>query len=167
MRDEIVSELENLLQQARSRIHHCVEQLSHEQLWWRPASGQNSVGIVLRHVTGNLRQWAIAGFTTAEDTRDRDSEFANERQPSATELLNDLDAVVAKVAAVLEAITTADLSAHRTIQGFDVSGLGSLMHTIPHLVGHTHQIVALTRMQLKDEYRFHWDPQAPRDVVPL
>ncbi|MCR9197295.1 MAG: DUF1572 domain-containing protein [Planctomycetaceae bacterium] len=167
MREQIIRECQCLLDQAMSRTRHCVTQLSFEQLWWRPGPDQNSVGIILRHVTGNLRQWAICGLTGAADHRDRAEEFHGDAQQSAPELLAGLEAVVADVGRAMQGLSTEQLQQERTIQGFRVSGLGALLHTIPHFVGHTHQIVALTRQQLGHGYTFHWTPDAPRDVVPL
>lgn len=167
MRDQVIRECQCLLDQAMSRTRHCVTQLSFEQLWWCPGPGQNSVGIVLRHVTGNLRQWAVCGLTGAKDDRNRADEFESTDQPSAAELLAALETVVREVGRVMQQLSAEQLLQVRTIQGFSVSGLGALLHTIPHFVGHTHQIVTLTRQQLGETYQFHWTPDAPRDVVPL
>jgi len=167
MREQIIRECQCLLDQAMLRTRHCVKQLTFEQLWWRPGPDQNSIGIVLRHITGNLRQWAICGLTGAADHRDRAEEFESETRPTAQELLAGLEAVVADVGRTMQGLSEEQLMQERTIQGFCVSGLGALLHTIPHFVGHTHQIVALTRMQLGAQYQFHWTPESPRDVVPL
>lgn len=167
MREEFLTECRLLLQQSLSRVGHCVGQLTLEQIWWCPGEGQNSIGIVIRHLAGNLRQWGVCGLTGQQDDRDRSSEFRSSLRQTPEQLLDLLESAARDVESVLARITTEDLLRGRTIQGFDVSGMGALMHTIPHFVGHTHQIVALTRMQLGDKYQFHWDPDGPRDVVPL
>lgn len=157
----------HLLDQSVLRIDHCLKQLTHEQLWWQPTEDQNSIGIVLRHIAGNLEQWAICGLTLEADRRNRESEFNAPERPSAESLLQDLMDVVSRARLAISELRPELLTAARTIQGFDVSVIGSLMHTIPHMVGHTHQIVTLTRLQLKEHYQFHWTADAPRDKVPL
>ena len=157
----------HLLEQSFARIEHCVQQLTFDQLWWSSGPGQNSIGILLRHVSGNLRQWAVDGVLGKADNRDRDSEFAAAPVETAQQLLGQLRLVIAEVRRVLESLEPSDLLESRRIQGFDVTLMGAYMHTIPHIVGHTHQIVTLTRMQLAASYQFHWDSSAPRGSVPL
>ena len=167
MHNEFAQECTHLVDQSVARIRHCVEQLSHDQVWWQPAGGVNSIGVLIRHLAGNLQQWGVDGIAQSADLRDRDAEFHSDLRPSAADLLSQLDAVARQVATTVAQLSPAALLEGRTIQGFQVSVMGALMHTIPHFVGHTHQIVLLTRMQLGNDYRFHWDPNAPRDVVPL
>ena len=167
MRELFQQECVHLLTQSLARIEHCVNQLNHQQLWWRPNGDKNSVGIILRHVTGNLEQWAVCGVTETADHRHRDGEFDSPDQPSADQLLRTLADTVSRAKQIITSLSPDTFAAPRTIQGFNVSVLGSLMHTIPHLVGHTHQIVTLTRLQLADNYQFHWDPEAARNKVPL
>ncbi len=157
----------HLLEQSVARIEHCVQQLTSDQLWWNPGPGQNSIGILLRHLSGNLRQWAVDGVLRTVDNRDRDSEFTAAPVETSQQLLGQLRRVIAEAGRVLESLEPRDLLEPRCIQGFDVTVMGAYMHTIPHLVGHTHQIVTLTRMQLAESYRFHWDSSAPHGTVPL
>ena len=58
-------------------------------------------------------------------------------------------------------MTAADLLTRLRIQGFDVTALGAIFDCVPHFVGHTHQIVYITRCLLGDAYRFEWTPSAP------
>lgn len=167
MRDTFVQECTHLVDQCLKRIRHCVDQLSHDQLWWQPQGDLNSVGVLLRHVAGNLQQWGVDGIAQTADLRDRESEFQSDLRESASQLLSQLETVAGRVRASVDQLSPEALLEGRTIQGFQVSVMGALMHTIPHFVGHTHQIVQLTRMQLGDKYQFHWDPDADRDVVPL
>ena len=49
------------LDYSRDRMIHCLNQLSDEELWWRPTEQMNAVGNIVLHVCGNLRQWIVAG----------------------------------------------------------------------------------------------------------
>lgn len=156
-----------LLDQSISRIRHCVEQLEAEQIWWCPAEGQNSIGMVLRHLSGNLKQWVVEGVPGLCGTRDRRAEFEAPANESCEQLVELLCQVVADAKQVLQSVTAAELQQNRSIQSFEVTALGAIMHSIPHFVGHTHQVVQLTRLQLGEKYRFHWVPEDDRGQVPL
>jgi len=53
------------------RLRTCVESLSDEQVWWRPNEASNSIGNLILHLNGNVRQWLVASFRRSADTRDR------------------------------------------------------------------------------------------------
>ena len=163
----ITDELASLLDESMKKIRHCVGQLSDEQIWWRPASTMNSVGNLLLHICGNLRQWAVCGIGNLPDKRDRDGEFSASGGPSVSELLGLVETTVRDAESVLEELNSESLSEPRSIQGFDVTVLGTLCHTVTHFVGHTHQIIQLTRLMLADDYDFQWSPSAPRGNVPI
>ena len=61
----------NELADAFAKIKHCLDQLSDEQVWWRPKPSLNSVGNMILHLCGNLRQWIMCGVGGAADDRDR------------------------------------------------------------------------------------------------
>src|ERR1700694_3711258 len=44
------------------RIAGCLEQLSEQEIWWRPNDASNSIGNLVLHVCGNMRQWIISGL---------------------------------------------------------------------------------------------------------
>ena len=54
-----IAESRAQLTQAHGRIVHCFEQLSDDQLHWRPHESMNSLATIALHLCGNLRQWAI------------------------------------------------------------------------------------------------------------
>lgn len=43
-------------------IATCLKLLSEEEIWWRPNPASNSVGNLVLHLQGNVRQWIIAGL---------------------------------------------------------------------------------------------------------
>lgn len=157
----------HLLDSSLERIRHCTGQLSEEQIWWRPDPDMNSVGVLIRHLAGNLQQWVVTGITEAADNRDRAAEFESADQESAEQLLSLLCQTVDSAKRVIGDLQPGDLLQSRRIQGFEPTVLGAVMHSLPHFTGHTHQIVQLTRMQLGSRYRYHWTPETPRGSVPI
>jgi hypothetical protein len=55
-----------LLEQYWPRLRACVEQLTDEQVWWRPNEASNSIGNIILHLNGNVGQWLIASFNKRE-----------------------------------------------------------------------------------------------------
>ncbi|MFM7115217.1 MAG: DUF1572 family protein [Planctomycetota bacterium] len=164
---ELRDEYLHLLSECVAKLDHCLSQLNDEQICQRPGPDQNSIANHLAHMAGNLKQWAVTGFGTEPDFRQRDAEFRDFTPQDRKRLLQELIAVLGIAASTIEKLTLEEMFRVRTIQGFDVNGLQALSHTVTHFVGHTHQIIQLTRWHLGSRYRFHWDENAPRNRVPI
>lgn len=155
------------IDQAMIKIEHCVAQLNDAQLWWRPEHSMNSVGNLVLHLAGNLRQWGVVPFTMAKDRRDRESEFVEDARVDTTTMMERLRATVSEAKDEWQHLSEDHLNRKVAIQGFDVSLMQAIMHTSNHFVGHTHQIIQLTRTQLGGGYRFHWTPSEERGDLPV
>jgi hypothetical protein len=124
----------------------------------------NSIGNLILHVTGNVRQWMVSGVGGADDVRDRSAEFSSRDVLPKAMLLDQLHQVVGEAKAVLARARADAMLAGRRIQGFKVTGWGAIFSCVPHFAAHTQEIVCLTRMQRGDAYGFHWRPPAVEDV---
>ena len=120
----------------------------------------NSIGNLILHLGGNIRQWIIAGMGEAEDRRDRPSEFSEVGPIPADSLLKQLREQIDQAQATLAKLDAQKMLAERRIQGFELNGWGALFDTIPHFKGHTQEIVSYTRWQLEEAYQFHWKPES-------
>ncbi|MFT5326740.1 MAG: putative damage-inducible protein DinB [Planctomycetaceae bacterium] len=165
--NQVATEFEHLLNEAMWKIRHCVGQLSDEQVWKKPDDGLNSVANLLLHLAGNLNQWCVVGILQKPDDRDRAAEFAATGGLSSNELLERLERVVEEAISVMRNLDADSLKQARQIQGFEVTVLQALFHTVPHFVGHTHQILMLTRLLLGSAYQFEWSPEQTRSGVPI
>ncbi len=154
------------LDSALSRIQHCLVQLSDEQVWQRARPSLNSIGNLILHLCGNLRQWIVAGVGGAIDDRNRPAEFAERGPIPIAELRHKLDAVVADANRVLAHVDAGQLANVRRIQGFDLTGAAAIFDSIPHFRGHTQEIVYMTRLVLGDAYQFAWKPTTPEQGAP-
>jgi hypothetical protein len=160
---EVMAEAGHEMGNALARIKHCLDQLTDEQVWHRPGDGQNSIANLLLHLSGNLRQWVIAGLGGAADGRDRPAEFAERGGRSKDDLLRQLEATVDESRQVFLRLTAADLLRVRRIQSYEVTGLRAFFDTVPHFRGHAQEIVFRTRLLLGDGYRFAWAPQTKEE----
>jgi len=143
------------------RIRHCLGQLNDNQVWWRPHESMNSIGNILLHLCGNVRQWIVCGITGKPDGRNRPREFAERSLISKDDLIQRLDAVVKEADALLASVTDEQLLQPRRIQGFDETVLSAIFDSISHFNGHMQEIVYVTRLQLGSAYRLAWAPATP------
>lgn len=130
------------------RIKKCLAQLTLEEVWFRPNENVVSVGNLILHLCGNLRQWVLTGLGGAPDHRVRQDEF-DERGPIPVEtLLRDLDEVMRQLNEVLDKLTPDDLLRIRAVQGlFKESGLSVLVHVTEHFSYHVGQITYFTKIR--------------------
>jgi hypothetical protein len=132
------------------RLRACVESLNDEQIWWRPNAASNSIGNLVLHLNGNMRQWLVNSFNRRPDTRDRPAEFASDGGLSGAALIERLGATVEEGLAVLDRLSEADLLAEYEIQGYRVTGLDAVYQVIEHFGLHYGQIAYVTKM-LRDQ----------------
>jgi hypothetical protein len=153
----------DILRKGMHKIEHCVAQLTDEQLWWRPrpevTPQMNSIANLMLHLSGNMRQWIIAGVGGAKDVRNRPLEFSDRSNRPKAEILGQLKATVDEAAAVIGRLSASDLTAARRIQGYDVNVTSALWQTLSHFHGHVQEIIHLTREQLGEQYRFDFVPK--------
>jgi hypothetical protein len=155
------------LDSALKRIKHCLSQLNDDQVWRRSQPRLNSIGNVILHLGGNLRQWIVAGIGGASDVRNRPAEFAEREPVPKEELMRSLEAVIEDAKRILAGVDSGQLAAVRRIQGFDVTGAAAIFDSIPHFRGHTQEIVHMTRLQLGDAYKLAWTPTTPEQGAPV
>lgn len=161
--DAVIAETTNCLSSCVEKIKHCLGQLSDEQVWWRPRDSMNSIGNLILHLCGNLRQWIVAGIGGAPDVRERPEEFYERRMIPKSEVLGRLDEVISGATEALSKMTIDEMLRMRRIQGFQVTGLGAIFDSVPHFKGHTQEIIGLTRMQLGEQYKFDWVPKTAEE----
>ena len=154
-----------LTQEYPTKLRAAVEALPAEALWHRPDPQSNSVGNLLLHLSGNVRQWIVSGVGGEPATRDRAAEFARQDGPSAAELLTTLERTLDDAANVLARLTVADLGSTRTIQGRDLTVLEAVYHVVEHFALHLGQIILIAKAQSPGAVRFYDD--ADGRAVPL
>jgi hypothetical protein len=144
-----------LLDHYWARMQECVAPLTEEQVWWRPNGASNSIGNLMLHLNGNVRQWLVASFNQQEDRRDRPAEFSEREGISASALLDRLGATMEEAQAVLAQLTPADLVAPYEIQGYHVTGLEAVYQVVEHFGLHYGQIVYVTKLLADKDLGFY------------
>jgi uncharacterized damage-inducible protein DinB len=160
---EYLAEARGELALCHKKIRHCIEQLNDEQIWWRAGEEFNSIANLLLHLIGNISQRIVSLVGGEPDRRDRDQEFSARGPIAKAELMARFEEVIRRADAVLAAVAPEQLlesRRYRMLKG-EVEGtvLKLILQTLVHVGGHTQEIVALTRSQLRDRYRFMQTPQ--------
>lgn len=149
-----------LMEQYLPKIRRCLEVLSEEDVWWRPNAESNSVGNLVVHLCGNVRQWIVSGVGGRPDLRERAKEFAADGgydgvAMDGAALLDRLTETLSEVDDVLAACSTDDLTRRAVFQGDELTVLEGIFHAVEHFSMHTGQIVYVTKLRTGRDLRFY------------
>ena len=129
------------------KFHACLDQLSDDDVWWRAHESDNSIGNLMLHLSGNMRQWIVAGLGGREFARDRDKEFSERRKIPKEELLDLFEKTVQDVDAVLGSFDPMRMTEVRHFQKWDYTCLYAIFHVVEHVSQHMGQIIYITKLK--------------------
>ncbi len=154
------------LRRSGSRIEDCVGRLNYEQIWTRNADNVNSIGNLILHLCGNVRQWIGFGIGELADQRDRDGEFAARGGLEPAELIELSRKTVSDAIGILGSFDAARLLEKVTIQNSEVTRMEAIYQVVEHFAQHTGQIIFVTKMLTGDDlgYFKHLNPGAAARV---
>jgi uncharacterized damage-inducible protein DinB len=148
-----------------ANVERCAGLLTVEQVWHRPNEVSNSVGNLILHLAGNVRQWILKGLAGEPFDRDRPREFA-ERGPLPTEqILPPLRQTVERACDAIASLSPEALLREYPIQGRTVTGLAAVFHVVEHFSFHAGQVVSTTKLLTGRDLSLY-DPQGQR-IGPL
>jgi hypothetical protein len=107
----------------------------------------NSIAIIVKHVSGNLRS-RFRDFLTSDGEkpdRDRDSEFESDKRVSREQLLRWWNAGWEIALKSIEALSADDLERKVRIRGEELLVVEALNRSVTHVAYHVGQIVYLAR----------------------
>jgi uncharacterized damage-inducible protein DinB len=146
-----------LVREYPAKIQRCLDVLPSEALWRRDDPSENSIGNLLLHLSGNVRQWIVGGVGGAPDDRRRSAEFDAREGGGASTLMAGLLVTLGEADEVLSSLDDHALGAARRIQGRDVNVLDAVYHVVEHFSMHTGQIILLTKRYAPGRVRFYDD----------
>ena len=140
-----------------TKIRLAVGTLDETVIWKRSNDESNSIGNLLLHLAGNVREWIVAGIGGSSSTRNRSSEFAAKEGYTSGELLSLLTANVLDADKVLSRLNADDLEKVVTIQGRDTTIFAAIYHVVEHFSMHTGQIIMLAKIHNPGAISFYKD----------
>ncbi|GGD38589.1 DinB family protein [Muriicola marianensis] len=136
-------------------VQKSLDFLKEEDVWKRPNESSNSIGNILVHLCGNITQYILAGLDGREDLRKRDAEFAIQGGLSKSELIDQINTLILNVKSILQNLSDEQLTKHYKVQGFDLSGVGIVLHVVEHFSYHTGQIAFWTKLLKNRDLGFY------------
>ena len=143
------------LDEKTEMISKCLHQLSEEELWKRPNEVSNSVGNLMLHLCGNIRQYIISGLGNRDDIRERDVEFSISGGYTKAVLLEKLHGILEESKGVLRTLDNEAWLTDYQVQGFTLSGIGIALHVVEHYAYHTGQIAFWTKLLKAKDLGFY------------
>jgi uncharacterized damage-inducible protein DinB len=130
-----------------------LEAMSDDDVWWRPNEESNSVGNLILHLHGNMKEWIVNGIGGGSFVRDRDAEFARRDRVAKAELAAAIRAVVEEVDAVLSGLPSGDLLNRFAVQDYSTSRLEAIYHVVEHFSYHLGQILYISKLRIGKDSR--------------
>ncbi len=126
-------------------VADCLGRLTDEQVWAKGGAHENSIGNLILHLCGNMRQWILHGVRGDVDVRERDLEFETTGGVTRADLLARLEGVVGEVREVVASLPHARLLERIDPQHGEVWVLEAIYHIVEHFRLHVGQIILLTK----------------------
>jgi hypothetical protein len=130
-------------------------QLNDEDFFYAPDGESNSIAILIKHISGNLRsRWTDFLTTDGEKpTRNRDQEFVLENKVSREELMRWWEGGMNAVFHALEELTPADFSRTVYIRGDAHTVMQAINRSLAHFAYHVGQILYLGKHIRQTEWK--------------
>ena len=132
-----------------------LESIEESNIWQKPNDSSNSIGNQIIHICGNMTQYIIASLGGQGDLRNRDAEFSITDGFTGSELIQKLEDTVDQAKYVLNNCSKSQLLKRYMVQGFELSGIGIVIHAVEHYSYHTGQIAFWTKLLVNKDLGFY------------
>ena len=137
------------LEMITDNLRMCMGKLSDAQVWERHAAHENTVGNLVLHRCGNIRQWVMHGVGGADDVRVREREFSAEGGLTGAELMGIFQTTISEACGVIAAVPAGRLTEVVHPQGRTVTVLEAIYQVVAHVHQHVGQIILLTKQMTR------------------
>ena len=152
---EFIDQLIHRIDENTKRLRTCLDDLDESETWKRPNENSNSIGNLMLHLCGNIRQYAISSLGSIPDVRERDKEFSAEGGYSKRELVDRLISTIDQAKEIMRNASSTELLRKRKVQGYSYSGIGIVIHITEHYSYHTGQIIFWTKFLKNKDLAFY------------
>lgn len=147
--EEFIAQSIYRMEEKLTHFEKAMAQASEADIWKRPNGSSNTIGNIIIHLCGNITQYIHSSLGEVPDVRERDAEFAADGGKSKEELMAMLRQTVEKANQVMKNMDRSRLLEVRSVQAYEFSAIGIIIHVVEHFSYHTGQ-VAFWVKQLKD-----------------
>ncbi|HEB62004.1 MAG TPA: DUF1572 domain-containing protein [Bacteroidetes bacterium] len=146
-----------MLEESFPKIKACLNLLTEAEVWMRTNESVNSVGNMILHLCGNVRQYIVSGAGGQKDIRERQKEFEERGPISKSELITKMEITLNEAASVLDRLSPEQLIEVKAVQCYEMSVLSMIVHATEHFSYHTGQIIYFTKMLKDIDMKFYGD----------
>jgi len=134
------------LTQMTGNVDACLGHLNDEQVWSRNAAHENTIGNLILHLCGNMRQWIMHGVAGQPDVRTRAAEFSASEGFTVKQLSELFRKTVEEAKTVIATLPTERLLDRTDPQKMgEVFVLDAVYQVVGHVQQHVGQIILLTK----------------------
>lgn len=137
------------------RVEKCLNLLSHQQIHHKANANSNSIANLILHLNGNLTQYVLSSLGGKLDNRQRDFEFKAQSEIKKDELLQTFSKTIHDCIEVIENCDENELLLSRSVQGFNLTGIGICTHVCEHTSYHVGQITVLTKLLVNKDLGYY------------
>jgi uncharacterized damage-inducible protein DinB len=152
---EFIAACSQYFEENTKKLISCLNELDESDTWKRPNENSNSVGNLILHLCGNIRQYVISSLGHALDIRERDKEFSADDGYSKSELIKNLTETIDEAMNIIRNATAEELLRKRQVQGYSYSGINIIVHVTEHYSYHTGQIIFWTKLLKNKDLGFY------------
>ena len=152
---EFISQCIHRIDENTNRLITCLDEVEESETWKRPNENSNSVGNLVLHLCGNIRQYLISSLGNSDDVREREKEFSADGGYTKSELLQKLLVTLDEAKNTILGASNDELLRKRKVQGYTYSGIGIIVHVTEHYSYHTGQIIFWTKILRNKDLGFY------------
>jgi len=149
--EEIKDILAKKFQEIEKRIKLVIDQLSDDELIWRPNESSNSIASLIIHIEGNIGERISKGINKRDYIRHRDEEFepTSKKKP---ELIEILEKSFCELIETIKGMTESLIFQTQIVRNKERTNLDVLLQCATHFSEHLGQILYIGKMIKNHDY---------------
>jgi len=149
--EEVKELLVKKFQEIEKRIKLVLEQLSEDEVNWRPNESSNSIANLIIHIDGNIRERISKGINKKDYIRHRDEEFEPVTK-NKSELIEILEKSFYELIETAKGMTDSLMAQTQIVRNKERTNLDVMVQCATHFSEHLGQILYIGKMIKNHDY---------------
>jgi hypothetical protein len=149
--EEVKELLVKKFQEIEKRIKLVLEQLSEDEVNWRPNESSNSIANLIIHIDGNIRERISKGINKKDYIRHRDEEFEPVTK-NKSELIEILENSFYELIETTKGMTDSLMAQTQIVRNKERTNLDVMVQCATHFSEHLGQILYIGKMIKNHDY---------------
>ncbi|MGO4532838.1 DUF1572 family protein [Paenibacillus sp. 2TAF8] len=149
--EEVIKLLSKKFEEIQRRIVLVLDQLSDEQVNWRPNESSNSIANLIIHIRGNINERITKGIHNKGISRNRDEEFEVIYR-TKQDLINITNGSFDEIIETTKIMTKESLMKTQLVRNKERTNLDMLIQCATHFSEHMGQVLYIGKMIKDREY---------------